>query len=100
MQLKFVTKPLEHGFAIGLIRIALAPQGGRTIDDVLGADTLDVVARMIYKGLVVEQELLQTSGQAMILSSYCRARNYWDNAMIGSFYGSRKCELRYVNGRN
>ena len=35
-----------------------------------------------------------------ITSSYSRAGNCWDNAMIESFFGHLKCELGYVNGRN
>lgn len=35
-----------------------------------------------------------------IISSYSRAGNCWDNALMECFFGHLKCELGYVDGRN
>lgn len=45
-----------------------------------------------------EYQLLLKDNQ--ITSSYSRAGNCWDNAVIESFFSHLKCELGYVNGRN
>jgi transposase InsO family protein len=35
-----------------------------------------------------------------IISSYSRAGNCWDNALMECFFGHLKCELGYVEGNN
>jgi putative transposase len=38
--------------------------------------------------------------QHKMVSSYSRAGNCWDNALMECFFGHLKCELGYVDGRN
>lgn len=78
------------------IATAVAP-----IKKLLATNTLEGALLHCDRGPAYRSEEYQTVlEQHKMVSSYSRAGNCWDNALMECFFGHLKCELGYVDGRN
>jgi putative transposase len=67
----------------------------------VAAKDLEGVLLHCDRGPTYRSEEYQTLlEQYKMVSSYSRAGNCWDNALMECFFGHLKCELGYVDGRN
>jgi len=76
--------------------MAVAP-----IRKLVATNTLEGALLHCDRGSAYRSEEYQTVlEQHKMVSSYSRAGNCWDNALMECFFGHLKCELGYVDGRN